>query len=263
MSGLKRAATLAMLAASLSLAGCASDDFGIVVARPPPDAGCDLKEAPQRYEVYFVIDVSGSMAPFNNALASTVQSFSRSFPERDANDNRVLVDYYVIAFVNDILWFPNNARRMTEPVAVQGAIEAAILRGADNTLLTRDLKNAETEENLLDALSEVVTNNPREDAQVLVLIATDAGFKEAPATLSGGVTVRSTYPQIMGDLEALGARIHAFTPDALDGLTRQYAGMPALTTLPGSGSYSLRDLESSAELIETTLLDIAQSATCN
>ena len=102
-----------------------------------------------------------------------------------------------------------------------------------------------------------------DDARTLVIIATDAGFKEAPGTLSGGITVRSNYASIRADLESMGARVHAFTPDALDGLTRQYAGQPALTTLPNSGSYSLRDLASSQDLIEQTLFDIAESASCN
>lgn len=258
-----RRARVALLTAAIATAACASDDFGITVARPPPDAGCDLSDTPQRFEVYFVVDVSGSMAAFNDELARTVESFAQSFPERDAQDNRVLVDYYVIAFVNDVLWFPNNARRMTEPVSVQGALRAAILRGEDNTLLTRDLKNAEPDENLLDALAEVIGHNPREDAQVLVLIATDAGFREAPERLSGGIEVRSTYAAIRADLERIGAQVHAFTPDALDGLTRGYAGQEPLTALPGSGSYSLRDLASSSELIQVTLTDIARNASCN
>lgn len=257
-----RASRVALALFALGSAACQEDTPPISVARPPPDAGCVIQEAVQNYEVYFVIDVSGSMTPFLNNLASTVQSFSRAFPERDAQDNRILVNYYVIAFVNDILWVPNNARRMTQPIAVQSAIKTAIQRAANNTLLTRDLKNAEPDENLLDALAEVIDNAPTNGAQVLVLVATDAGFREAPDTLSGGITVRSNYQSIKSDLESMGAQIHSFTPDQLDGLTRQYAGQPALTTIPGSGSYSLRDLESSADLIEQTLLDIAQKAAC-
>lgn len=252
----------AALGAATSATGCA-EDTPIFVARPPPPETCDLKETPQRYEVYFVIDVSGSMRPFNAALAGAVQSFSRAFPDRDASDNRVLVDYYVIAFVNDVLFVPNNARRMTEPVAVQGAIETAIDLGADNTLLTSNLKNAESEENLLDALAEVIGNDPREDAELLVIIGTDAGFEEAPSTLSGGIQVRSNYTSIRADLESIGARVYTFTPDALDGLTRQYAGQPSLSSLPGSAAYSLREVAASADLIEQTLLEIAESAACN
>lgn len=263
MKRFTRLSSAAVLASALLGAGCADEGAGITVARPPPDAGCDVSDAPQRFEVYFVVDVSGSMEEFNYELSNTVESFARAFPERDAQDNRVLVDYYVIAFVNDVLWFPNNARRMTEPVAVQGALQAAIARGRDNTLLTRDLKNAEADENLLDALAEVINSHPREDAQVLVLVATDAGFREAPATLSGGIEVQSTFASVRADLESIGAQIHAFTPGALDGVTQQYAGQPALTTLPGSGAYSLRDLASSGELIEITLSDIAHNASCN
>ncbi len=257
------AALFAMTFAAAGTTACREDAPPLSVARPPPDAGCAIEEAPQNYEVYFVIDVSGSMAPFLRDLAATVQSFSLAFPERDAQGNRILVNYYVIAFVNDVVWVPNNARRMTQPIAVQAAIEDAIDLGRDNTLLTRDLKNAEKDENLLDALAQVLSNAPTNDAKVLVLVATDAGFREAPDTLSGGIMVQSNYQSIKADLEGVGAQIHAFTPDALDGLTRQYAGQPALTTIPGSNSYSLRELESSAELIERTLLDIAQNATCN
>ncbi len=263
MRWITRGAAALTLSVGLSTAGgCADDTPAISVARPPPEPECVVDEVPQRYEIYFVIDVSGSMVPFLHNLASAVQSFSSSFPTRDVQDNRILVNYYVIAFVNDVIWVPSNARRMTQPIAVQAAIETAITRGANNTLLTKDLKNAEPDENLLDALSEVIGNKPDNDAQVLVLVATDAGFREAPDVLSGNIPVNSNYASVLADLESIGAQIHAFTPDQLDGLTRQYAGQPALTTLAGSGSYSLRELESSAELIEQTLSDIALTATC-
>lgn len=246
-----------------ALAGCAEDVPPLVTVRPPPDAGCLIETGPQRYEVYLVIDVSGSMTPFLEALGQQIQSFADAFPERDTGGNRVLVDYYVIAFVNDVLWFPNNARRMTNPIAVQSAIRSAIALAADNTLLTSSNKNAESDENLLDALAQAIDHEHIEGASILTLVATDASFREAGERLSGGVTVQSNYTDILASLEMLGAQVHAFTPDNLDGLTRQFEGQPSLTSLPGSGSYSLRDLESSADLIEATLQDIAQSAACN
>jgi hypothetical protein len=243
-------------------AGCADDLAPFTNVPPPPDAGCTLEQGPQRYEVYFVVDVSGSMAPFLNSLAGQLQDFARSFPERDTQDNRILVDYYVVAFVNDVLWFPNNARRMTDPIAVQQAIQEAVARGADNTLLTKDLKNAESDENLLDALSQVVSSARPDGAAVLVVVATDAGFREAPETLSGGITVQTRYATLRADLEARGIQLHAFTPDELDGLTRQFRNQPSLTSLPGSAQYSLRDLQASGELIQRTLQAIAQNAAC-
>ena len=255
--------TLLALGLSFGAAGCEDSVPPLVTVRPPPDAGCQIESGPQRYEVYLVIDVSGSMTPFLEALGQQIQSFADAFPARDASGSRVLVDYYVIAFVNDVLWFPNNARRMTNPIAVQSAIRSAIEQASNNTLLTSSNKNAESDENLLDALAQAIDHEHIEGASILTLVATDASFRESGERLSGGVTVQTDYADVLASLEMLGAQVHAFTPDNLDGLTRQFEGQPSLTTLPGSGSYSLRDLEASGELIERTLQDIAQSAACN
>jgi hypothetical protein len=259
----RRIALAALLAAG---SACTEDSTPIATVAPPPDAGCLRDDLPRRYEVYFVLDVSGSMGPFLQGLADNLESFARAFPEVDSQDRPVLVNYHVVAFVNDVRWFPSEeARRMTDAIAVRAAIEDAVRAGGRNTNLNTTLVNAEPDENLLDALATAV-GDAREAANAsatLVMIATDAAFRENPETLAGGVVVQSTFEGIREALAAVGARVHAFTPDSLDGLTRNYRSQAALTTLPGSTLHSLRDLTSSRDKLRETLLGIAEASACN
>lgn len=228
----------------------------------PPDGGCAIDETPRTYQVYFVIDVSGSMVRFLEDLSSQLQAFSESFPEVDANDTPVFVEYFVVAFVNDVRWFPaGSSRRMTSPIAVQGAFEQAIAAGANDSNLTISVRNAEQEENLLDALSSVIDSQPTADV-VQIIIATDAPFAEAPEVLSTNLPVRSTYADVAAGLERIDAEVHVFTEEALDGLTRNYQGMPPLTS-EDSTINNLRDLANSRDLILSALANIADRSNCN
>lgn len=241
--------------------GVACDDEGspLVAIDEPPDAGCIRTQGPQSYQVYFVIDVSGSMGPFLTDLKNQIVSFASGFGEYDAEGRPIRVDYYVVAFVNDVKWYGG---RMTSVIALQAAFEEAIARGQTNLNVVQNRFNAEPEENTLDALTAVIESGPTAEAK-LIMIAADAPFVEAPVVLADGIQVRSTYDQVYAELEAIGARVHAFVPDQLDGLSRTYAGKPALTALPGSTVHSLRDLSGAEDEIRETLSFIAREASCN
>lgn len=257
---MRRALTSLMLCASV--AACTGDNTSLVTVEPPPDGGCVLDESPRTYAIYFILDVSGSMSFFLERLALQLQTFAESFPEEDSEDNPVFVDYYVVAFVNDVRWFPDGAaRRMTSPVAVQAAIEQARLRGETNLNLNIDALNADTEENLLDAIGAVVDSNPSADLN-MVIIATDATFAEAPDTLSPGITVQTSYDEALAGLERIDAQVHVFVPGEVDGLTRNFKGMPPITTLGGSTINPLEAETGSAELIESALTNIAERTAC-
>lgn len=261
MARLDLRAGVALLGGLLA-AGC--DDGGPIVAPVPlpPDAGCVIDEAARTFEVYFVIDVSNSMVPFLTDLATELAAFTRSFPEENARGDRVLSSYFVVAFVNDVKLFPPEAERMTSHIAVGDAIRTAIAEAEGNRNLNSNTPNADPDENLLDALGAVIDRAPDPDF-LLVLVATDQGFREAPAMLSGDITVTRTYAEVRSGLEALGARVHAFVPDQLDGLTRDYRGEPPLTDLNGGRVFDLRDLAAARESIRATLEDIALDAACN
>jgi hypothetical protein len=248
------------LAAALIFGPACQDDTGpIVTVEEPPDAGCLRSEAPKTYEVYFIVDVSGSMGPFLTDLRNELVSFAGGFPELDADGHRVRVDYYVVAFVNDVKWFGG---RMTSVIALQSALDQAIERGQTNLNLNQNKINAEQAENTLDAIASVIDAEPTAEARLL-MIAGDAPFVEAPAVLSDNIMVQSTYATIFADLQAINARVHAFVPDQLDGLSRSYGGMPALTSLPGSSVNTLRDLTGAGDRIRETLTGIAREAACN
>lgn len=249
----------AILTALAIGAGCQDDAARLATVEEPPDAGCIRTEEPQTYEVYFVIDVSGSMGPFLNDLRDELVAFADGFARLDDQGRPVRVDYYVVAFVNDVKRFGG---RMTSVIALQAAFEEAIARGQTNMNLMQNRFNAEPEENLLDALADVIAGNPSAEAN-LILVANDAPFLESPSILSDRIEVRSNYASIRADLERVGARVHAFVPDQLDGLSRTYQGQPALTSLPGSTVHSLRDLTGANSEIRSTLSFIAREAACN
>lgn len=243
---------------------CSDDGPQISPLIPTSDAGCDIEQSARSYEVYFVLDVSTSMSRFlEQGLAQQLESLTLALPERDSQDRRVLVDYYVVGFANDYKWFPEGpARRMTGTIAVQSAIEQAVNAGRGGNNLTQNFANAESPENLLDALDAVLDSQPKGEV-VVIIIATDARISEFPTILSSDIQVESTYRDVRNRLLDLGAQVHALTPDELDGLTRMYEGQPPLTTGEGSRTYSLSDLVASQEALQTALSEIAQTAACN
>ncbi|MBI2373481.1 MAG: hypothetical protein HYV07_05725 [Deltaproteobacteria bacterium] len=238
---------------------CGDDGGGGISLAEEPKSECIRPEEPHTYEVFFVIDVSGSMSPFLRDVRGELVALADNLPEADADGRRVRVDYYLIAFVNDARMYGG---RMTSVVALQSAFDEAIEDGLTNYNLNVRTFNAEEEENLLDALTLALDTNPSAEAK-LFFIAADAPFVEAPRVLSESIPVQSKYTDVMQRLGVVGARIHAFTEDQLDGLTRTFHQQPALTTLPGSTVHALEDLRGAREKIRGTLADIAARAACN
>src|SRR5262249_36082385 len=130
----------ALILAALASIGtaCADDSSRIVTAEEPPDAGCLNSDEPQTFQIFFVTDVSGSMAPFLTDLSRELVSFAGGFKEFDAMGRPTRIDFYVVAFVNDFKWYGG---RMTSVIALQAAFDEAIKRGSMNLNLTRDTPN--------------------------------------------------------------------------------------------------------------------------
>ena len=256
--------TLTLVTLGLGALACGEPDGALATIEKPPEKECNRETAPRTYEAFFVIDVSGSMAPFLNNVKDQLVDLTLNFPEFDADGRPTRIDYYVVAFVNDVKWFPEGpgAQRMTNHIHVGSAFELAIKAGAGGNNLTRGVLNAEAKENLLDAIREVL-ERPSDAEARLMLIATDADFAEHPDVLSTNFEVKSTYASIFADLEAAQFRVHAFTRSELDGLTRTYRNMPPLTSLKGSTQHNLADLAGSQGKISQTLTEIAENAGCN
>jgi|GEM_PF-2138581 len=243
----------------VALAACSDGSTGISVASETPDAGCTIESAPKSHSVYFVLDVSGSMRLFLAELSNELQSFVESFPEYDAEGERIQLDFYVIAFVNDVKQFGGG--RMTSVIALQDAFENAIAAGKDDYNLTVRSFNAEREENLLDAVGYISSLNSMSESH-MVMIATDAPFVESPGSLNEGIQVQNTYQGILQLLRVMNAGVHAFTISDLDGLTRGYRKYEALTSLPGSSVHRLNSLTGASSKIRETLGLIARNASC-
>jgi hypothetical protein len=246
----------------LALALGCGDTEGLGNIEEPPVKECMRETAPRTFEIYFVLDVSTSMAPFLNDVKNELVALSFNFPEYDEAGRRTQVDYYVVGFVNDFRWFPAGAERMTSHIAVQAAFEEAIAAGSSGNNLTQSALNAETTENLLDAIASVLARESTAEAK-LMLIATDATFAEAPQVLSNNIEVQSSYLGIKSELEAQGFRVHAFTQSDVDGLGRLYANQPPLTSLPGASTHDLATLTGDRDNVRRTLTDIATNAACN
>lgn len=247
----------AVIAASIG-AGC-DDDQPIGVIPEAPDSGCARAVEPRHYEVFFVVDVSGSMEPFLTGVRDELEALASGFPEEDQEGRGVRVDYYLIAFVNDAKVFGG---RMSSPIALAQAIDDALAAGRSGNNLNTSTANIEVEENLLDALAVIPTLTSSPDA-LLVMIATDAAFVERPAVLNAGISVVHTYAEIRESLVQLDARVHAFTQPPYPGLSRDYEGQPALTDRPGSSVQSLADLTGARDRVREALDQIARNASCN
>lgn len=250
-----------LLTAALASPACQEDFTPLVTVPAPADAGCILEETARTFDVYFVIDVSNSMQAFLMNLADELASFALSFPERNQNGDRILVSYYVVAFVNDVRLFPEGAERMTSHIAVSTAISDAIAAAGGNRNLNTNTPNADTDENLLDALGAVIDRAPSAD-NVVVIVATDQGFRERPDSLSGGITVTRTYAEVFEGLELIDAKVNGLVPGQLDGLTRPYQGQPPLTSVGDGLLFDLDDLTGAGADIQGTLEGIARDATC-
>lgn len=253
------AANLLLCGSLVAMAACSDGATGISVASETPDAGCTIESAPKSHSVYFVLDVSGSMRLFLEELSNELQSFVESFPEYDADGERIQLDFYVIAFVNDVKQFGGG--RMTSVIALQDAFENAIEAGKDDFNLTVRSFNAEREENLMDAIGYISSLNSMSESHT-VMIATDAPFRESPELLNEGIQVQNTYEGVMQLLRTLNAGVHAFTASDLDGLTRGYRKYEALTSLPGSSVHRLNSLTGASSKIRETLGLIARNASC-
>lgn len=250
----------ALLGASL-LTAC-EDSQPISVIEEPPDAGCGGAEEPRRYEVYFALDVSGSMAPFLRDVRDELEGFATGFPEFDRLGHGVRVDYFLVGFVNDFKVFGEG--RMSSTLAIQSALDDAIEAGSNETNLTSNTPNVETEENLLDALAVIpgLSTATGTAAVKVVIIATDAEFAENPQVLGPNIRVAHTYAEVRQSLADISARVHVFTRASIPGLNIPYKNQPPLADLPGSSTARLDELTGARDKVRARLNEIAQGAIC-
>lgn len=240
-----------------------SDSNGALTQAVRYDGGCTEIDAPSDYDVYFVVDVSGSMTPFLTNLRSELVGFAAGFPETDKRGEPVEVRYRVIGFKDDVRWYPEAGTSTTDVETVQEWLLSAAQAGETTANLNATAPNVSAEENLLDALAAVIEDEPSAEAN-LVLIATDQAFRERPWRLSDYYTVGAQYDEILAGLRSVDARVHAFTRGPIEGLTRAYGDQPALTSLDGSTVHELETLESegASARVRETLFYIAREAAC-
>lgn len=262
--GPSRALVWAMAGALATTAACENDPV-LVSAPPPPDPGCTVS-ALRSFEVYFVVDVSGSMSEFLASVQEQLFQFAQGFPEEDVNENRVFVDYYVLAFVNDWDFFPRGAARMTSPLAVRDALAQAVEAASGGRNLTDDSQNNDQPqqqgetgpENLLDALAQVYGRAPAAD-RVLVLVATDADFVEQGSVLTPNIEVMTTFEAAKAGLRDIDARVYAFTDGEVEGLDRNFEGQAPFQV---EERFDLTELADDANTIGQILTQIAVESAC-
>src|SRR5688572_8040900 len=130
----------ALLLLTAALASACEED---PVLLPTVPRVCTREFTPTTYEVYFVIDVSGSMGPFLTDVKNELLAFADGLPEFNDEGRATTVEFFVVAFVNDVRWYPDNVRRLQEVGDVQRAFENAIRDGEDNLNLNTPTVNAE------------------------------------------------------------------------------------------------------------------------
>jgi hypothetical protein len=253
-----------LLALALGVLASGCEDDGVFV--PPtevPDLGCQVSNA-RTFQVFFVVDVSNSVAANDvlNAFQEELVDFAFAFPEFDANENRVLVDYYVIGFVNDFAFFPPGTRRMTAPVAVSEALEQAQAFGQmqDNT---------EVEENLLDALNAVfgVAFEEGMDGElipvsdrILVIGTTDDDFVDQGEILTPNIEVQTSYTELSERIDRVSdvMSVFMFTPGDIEGIDRNFRLQPPLSV----ERFDLEAITGGSGSVGRILSQVAVDAAC-
>ncbi|MEM1026330.1 MAG: hypothetical protein AAF627_18905 [Myxococcota bacterium] len=243
-------------------AGC-EDDAVFTVPTEVPDLGCQVSTS-RTFQVFFVVDVSNSVAANDvlDAFQAELLDFAFAFPEFDSNENRVLVDYYVIGFVNDFRFFPPGSERMTAPVAVSEALEQAQVFGSmqDNT---------DVEENLLDALNAVfeVAFDEGSDGElipnadrILVIGTTDDNFVDQGDTLTPGIQVQTSYADLSQRMSEQSdvMSVFMFTPGDIEGIDRNFRLQPPLPV----ERFNLNALTGSSGSVGRILTQVAVDAAC-
>ena len=249
---------LALMGALAAVASACGDETIIVPnIQPPEDERC-TQSIPRPFQVYFVVNVSGSMNEFLEPLADELESFVEGFPDVDVNGDRLLVDYYVVAFVNDYAFFPEGAPRMTSSIAVAQAIDDALARAEGNRNLDGS-DNSEATENMLDAIDAALDNGTDAD-RVLFLIATQDAFAEQGETLLPDFRVQNSFADISARLDAVRQKglVYAFTDGAVEGIDGNFRLQPPLNT---DGLSPLRVLQDESA-VGGILSEIAQEVAC-
>jgi len=251
-----------MMSAVLATALGTACDEPITVAPPEetPDGGCNGPEEVRHFEVFLVLDVSGSMTPFIRNVKAELEGFAAGFPTQDKLGRGVRVDFFVVGFVNDFKVFGNG--RLSSQLAVEAALDEAISAGGSNHNLTNGTDNAEPEENMLDALNQVPGLSSSTDATKIVIIATDAAFVERPSILGPSFQVMNTFAEVRARLVALNPLVHSFTRGFQPGLNLPYHDVPALLDLPGSSNNELNEIEGVRDRVREKLNSIVQGAVC-
>lgn len=242
----------------IGLAACSDDDGGLVQAIPPPTNDRCTQSIPRTFQVYFVVNVSGSMNEYLAPLAEQLEAFVNGFPAVDVNGDRLLVDYYVVAFVNDVVFFPEGAPRMTSEIAVAQAIDDALERASGNRNLNGS-DNSEATENMLDAIDAALDNGTDAD-RVLFLIATQDQFAEQGELLLPSFTVQNSYADISARLDEVRQKglVYAFTNGEVEGIDRNFRLREPIDT---DGLLDLEVLRDE-QAVGGILAQIAQEVAC-
>jgi len=261
-----RAPRIAGAGLLLAATAACGDDTTAIVAIDPPESDRCTQSIPRTFQVYFVINVSGSMDQFLEPLSDQLETFVQGFPEVDVNGDRLLVDYYVVAFVNDFSFFPPDQPRMSRSFAVGQAIDDALTRASDN----RNLDGSDNgdpppnPENMLDALDAALdraeSNEGQATDRVLFILATQDRFVGEGDRLLPNFVVQNGFADVSARLDAVRERglVYAFTDGDVEGIDRNFRLQEPIAT---DGLLRLRVLQDESA-VGGILAQIAREVAC-
>ncbi|NJK89159.1 MAG: hypothetical protein HC923_06965 [Myxococcales bacterium] len=236
------------------------DEATVVIpsVRPPVVERCS-ESVPRTFEVYFILNVSGSMETFLTAMRDQLEAFALGFPDVDVNGDRLLVDYYVIGFVNDHAFFPEGAARMTSSIAVAQAIQDAIDAATGDRNFDGS-NNSERSENMLDAVDAALDNISNADRKLFLIASLDP-FANQGERLLPNFTVQNAYADVRDRLQSSRADsfVYAFTNGDLEGFDRSYRGQAAIQA---DGLFDLGVLLGDTSGVGSILNQIAEEVAC-
>lgn len=200
----------------------------------------------QAVDIVFVMDVSTSMEPFLNKLASEIEAVDTAVKALNLASTP---HYGLVVFVDDTM-FVNSGKPYADVLTLKTDFQSWASFTSSNQQTAGGGQNTTWPENSLDALYRAAKEfewRPVESTLRLVIHTTDDTFWQGPAT-QDGVQILHNYPDTVSALQSAQVRVFSFasklggitgTQDVSAGWFTPLAGSPTIPVATGGGVFEI------------------------
>ncbi len=234
----------------------------------PDGEGPNLCE--QDIDIVFVMDVSTSMGPFLDTLATELFTVDQALAELDLPSPP---HYGLVVFVDDIALLGAGA-----PYADAAALRADFEQWSDFTSSNQQVgggnSNSTWPENSLDALHAAASGfqwRPVDSTLRIVIHTTDDTFWEGPST-QNGVSIEHGYAQTVQALQDQQIRVFSFTAevggscecdDVTAGWQAPYQGNPPIPQATDGGQFDIDGVLAGQLSLSEAINESVEGAVCD